>query len=41
MHEKANEFAKKLGVEDDWKSSEGWLIRFKKREGLVHKKLHG
>ena len=41
MHEKADEFARKLGVEDDWKSSEGWLIRFKKREGLVHKKLHG
>ena len=41
MHEKADEFARKLGVEDNWKSSEGWLIRFKKREGLVHKKLHG
>ena len=30
VREKADEFARKLGVEDDWKSSEGWLIRFKK-----------
>ena len=28
VREKADEFARKLGVEDDWKSSEGWLIRF-------------
>ena len=41
MREKAEKFAKKLDVGSDWKASEGWLSRFKKREGLVHKKLHG
>ena len=41
VHQKAEEFAKKLDVQSSWKGSEGWFSRFKKREGLVHKKLHG
>ena len=41
VREKAEEFAKKLDVQGDWKASEGWFSRFKKREGLGHKKLHG
>ena len=41
VHEKAEEFAKKLNVQGDWKASEGWFSKFKKRKGLVHKKLHG
>ena len=40
VHEKAEEFAKKLDVQSDWKACKGWLSRFK-REGLVHKNLHG
>ena len=41
VREKAEEFAKKLDVQGDWKASESWFSRFKKREGLVYKKLHG
>ena len=36
VHKKAEEFAKKLNVQCDWKASEGWFSRFKKQQ-----KLHG
>ena len=39
VREKAEEFAKKLDVGSDWKASEGWSSRLKKREGLVHQKI--
>jgi len=38
--EKAQEFAIKLNKADS-KPTDGWFSRFKKREGIVHKKLHG
>ncbi|XP_048878070.1 tigger transposable element-derived protein 6 [Brienomyrus brachyistius] len=40
VKEKAEELAAKLG-EDNFKVSIGWFERFKKRENIVFKKLHG
>ena len=37
---KSEEFATQLNVAD-FKATDGWFTRFKKREGLVHKRLHG
>ena len=37
---KAEEFAKKIN-KPDFKATNSWFCRFKKRECLVHKKLHG
>ncbi len=37
---KANDFAAALGLEG-FKANTGWLHRFKKRENIVHKRLHG
>ena len=40
VKEKAGELAAKLG-KNDFKATDGWFSRLKKREGLQHKKLHG
>lgn len=40
VKEKAEEFALKLGKED-FKATDGWFSRLKKREGLQQKILHG
>lgn len=37
---KSEEFASKMNV-PEFKATEGWFSRFKKREGIVHKRLHG
>lgn len=40
LKEKANEFAIKLGY-TEFKSSEGFISRFKKRNGVIFKTVHG
>ncbi|GFX49369.1 uncharacterized protein TNCV_3664821 [Trichonephila clavipes] len=39
LKEKAKAFAKELGIE--FSASEGWLTNFKKRNGIVFKKMCG
>ena len=38
--EKAEEIAKTMGIED-FTPSQGWFFRWKKRENIVFRKLHG
>lgn len=40
LEEKAGEIASQLGI-DNFKMSDGWLSRFKKRHGLVFKTISG
>lgn len=40
MRQKAEELAKKMG-KDDFVATEGWFHRWKKRENIVYKRMHG
>ncbi|XP_042901996.1 tigger transposable element-derived protein 4-like [Parasteatoda tepidariorum] len=41
MQRKAEDFAKELGHEDNFKGSNGWLESFKNRHGIIFRKLCG
>jgi hypothetical protein len=41
LQTKALEFALKFPEENDFKASDGWLEKFKKRHNLHHIKMHG
>lgn len=40
LKDKARTFAQEVGI-DDFSASDGWLSRWKERNGIVFKKLHG
>lgn len=40
LRQKANELAAKMG-KDDFKATEGWFHRWKKRENIAYQKTHG